>query len=78
MTSKYANRLTSSEWYDTTPQVARVERYIDTRKRNSGKASFENDVALSGLQLLSLIEARSDDIREHLLNLVYGELLGKL
>ena len=55
-----------------------MEGYIDTGKRDGCKATLERDVSLLGLLLLRLLEARLDNLTEHLLHLVDGELLGQL
>lgn len=58
----YGGSLTSTEWHDTSPEVAGVEGHIDTRKRNSGKAALKRNVTLLGLLLLGLLVARLDDL----------------
>ena len=70
--------LTSSEGHDTSPEVARMEGDVNTREGDSGKTTLEGDVALLGLKFLSLSIARVDDLSEHLLDLVDGELLRQL
>lgn len=56
-----------------------MERYINTRKRNGGKATFKNDVTLSLLLIKSALVALSNDITQHLLDLFnricFGQLL---
>ena len=55
-----------------------MEGYVNTWQRNSGESSLKDNVALSSLQPLSLVEARSNDVRKHLLDFVNRELFGKL
>ena len=69
---------TCTERHDTSPEVARVEGHVDTRKRDRREAALERDVALLGLLLLGLRVARVDDLTQHFLDLVDGELLSQL
>ena len=69
---------TSTERHDTSPEVTGVERHVDTSERNSGETALKGDVTLSSLLLLSLGEAGINDLAEHLLHLLNGELLGQL
>lgn len=70
--------LTSAERHDSGPQVARMERYVDTGKRDGGETALELDVALELLLLLGPFVGAIDDIPQHLLDLLDGELLGQL
>ena len=70
--------LTSTERQDACPQVAGVERHVDTGQRDGGEATLELDIALLLLKFLSLLEARVDDLAKHLLDLLDGEALGEL
>ena len=70
--------LTGSERHHACPQILRVERDVDTRERDGGETALEGDVAFLRLQLLRLSEAGVDNLAEHLLDLVDGELLGQL
>ena len=71
-------RLTSTERHDTSPEVARVERHINTRERDSGEATLELDVTFGLLELLCALEAGLDDVKQHLLDLLDAELLSEL
>ena len=66
--------LTCTEGQDTSPEVAGVEGDVNAGKRNSGEATLESDVTLLLLLLLRLRVARADDLTQHLLHLVDGEL----
>ena len=70
--------LTSMERQDTRPQVVGVERHVDPGQRDGGEATLELDIALLLLKFLLLLEARIDDLAEHLLDLLDGEALGEL
>ena len=70
--------LTCAEGHNTSPEVTRVERHVDTREWDRGEAAFEFDVAFSLLLLLGFLEARVDDLGEHRLDLVDGELFREL
>ena len=70
--------LTCTEWHDTSPEIARVEGHIDAGKWDRSKATLESDISLLSLLFLRLRVARVDDLAEHLLHLVDGELLGQL
>lgn len=70
--------LTSAERHNAGPEVAGVERHVDTREGNSREATFKDNVALLRLQLLRLRVARVDDLSKHLLDLVDRELLSQL
>lgn len=52
--------------------------YINSGERNCSKATFEFDIALGLLQVLSASEAGLDDVAKHLFNLFNGELLREL
>ena len=69
---------TGTEGHDSSPEVARVEGYVNTRERDGCEATLESDVSLLRLELLCLREAGVDDLAEHLLDLVDGELLRQL
>ena len=69
---------TSTERHDTSPEVAGVEGDINTGERNGGEAALESDVALLLLLLLRFRVAGADDLPQHLLHLVEGELLRQL
>ena len=55
-----------------------MEGHVDTGKRDCREAALEGNVALLLLLLLGLRVARVDDLPEHLLDLVDGELLREL
>ena len=55
-----------------------MERHVDTREGDGSEATLELDVSFGLLLLLCLLVARVDDLGEHRLDLVDGELLGKL
>ena len=69
---------TITERHDTSPKVTRVEGYVDTRERDSRKATLKLDVTLGLLLLLGFLEARIHDFPKHLLDLLHTELLGQL
>jgi hypothetical protein len=58
------------EGHDTSPEVVRVERYVDTRQ-DGGKPTLQL-ASFSFLLTLCLLIARLDDITEHLLRLLDG------
>ena len=70
--------LTSTERHDTSPEIARVERHVNTRKRNRGESTVELDMAFPFLLFLSAVKARLYNVAQHFLNLLDGELLGQL
>ena len=55
-----------------------MEGDVNTTKRNSGKATFEDDVALSLLLLKGPIKAVVHDVLKHLFNLRETEFLSQL
>ena len=55
-----------------------MEGDINTAERNSGEATFEDDVALGLLLLKGTIEAVVNDVLEHLFNFFEAEFLGQL
>jgi hypothetical protein len=60
--------------HDTSPEVAKVERYVATRQGDGGKPTLQLDVtSFSFLLTLCLLIAQLDDITEHLLE-EYGQL----
>ena len=69
---------TCTEGHDTSPEVAGVEGHINSGKRNSSKATLQLNVTLSLLEVLGTGERRLDDLAKHFLDLLDGELLGKL
>ena len=74
--------LTCTERHDTGPEVARVERYVDAGERDGSIAALELEEAVLLLGLLDRLDglavALVDDLAEHLLDLLDGELLRKL
>ena len=55
-----------------------MEWNVDAGQGNGGKATLEFDVALGALKLLSALEARVNNLAQHLLDLVHGEPLSQL
>ena len=55
-----------------------MERHVNARQRNGSEASLELNMSLRFLLLLSLFEARLDDLAEHLLYLLGDDLLREL
>ena len=55
-----------------------MERYVDTRQRDSGKPTLQLNVSFGFLLTLCLLEARLDDIAEQLLDLLNGVGLSQL
>ena len=70
--------LTCTERHDTGPEVATVERHVDTGERNGGETTLKLDASLRLLLLLRLLVARVDNLSKHRLDLVDSELLGEL
>jgi hypothetical protein len=71
-------KFTGTEGHDTSPEVARVERYVNTRQGDGGKPTLQLDVSFRFLLTLCFLIARLDDITEHLLDLLDGVGLGQL
>ena len=73
---------TGTEGHDASPEVARVERYVDTGERDGSIAALELEEAVLLLGLLDslngLLVAVIDNLAEHLLDLLDRELLGEL
>jgi len=55
-----------------------VERHINARERDGGKAALKLDVAFSFLLRLSLGKAFFEDLVEHLLDLFFSHLRNQL
>ena len=55
-----------------------MEGHINSGERNSSKATFQLDVTFSLLKVLGTGERRLDDLAEHFLDLLDGELLSEL
>jgi hypothetical protein len=73
------DELTGTERQDPGPEVTRMERHVNTGKRNGGETTVELDIAVLKLLLVEgLLVALLDDIGEHLLDLLDGVGLGKL
>ena len=72
-------KLTCSERHDTSPQVSRVERNVDTRKRNASKSTVQLDVTAFGLLLFEgPCVALLDDVTKHFLDFLDGEGFSEL
>jgi hypothetical protein len=69
---------TGTERQHSSPEIPRVEGYINPRKRDGSKSTLEFDITFSFLLLLSLLKARFDDIVEHFLDLFNAESLSQL
>jgi hypothetical protein len=52
--------------------------YVDAGQGNRGKASLELDITFGFLLLLGFFETVCDDISQHLLDLLDGEILREL
>jgi hypothetical protein len=75
---KIRRKLTGMEGHDASPEVAGVERYVDTRQGDGSKPTLQLDVSFRFLLTLCLLKARLDDITQHLLDLLDGVGLSQL
>jgi len=56
----------------TCPEIERIERYVNIRKCNSSKITLKHSLALGLLLLLCVVEAGSDNLTQHLPDLLLG------
>lgn len=71
-------RQVGTERHDTGPEVARVERHVDTGERDRREAALESNEAGLGLQVARLLNALVDNLAQVLLDLLDRHGLGKL
>jgi hypothetical protein len=65
--------------HNPSPEVPRVEGYINPRKRDGSKSTLQLDtITFSFLLLLSLLKTRFDDVAEHFLHFLNTESLSQL